>query len=200
VGEVRETPGPAVGDLDLPTVLHALSDPLRLELVAALAERGEAYCGELIGDRVAKSTRSHHMRVLREAGVVTSWYVGTLKYASLRRDDLDARFPGLLDAVIRSVPSASSASSGKPRERAASAQLEATALPAPSGVNSSTASAAFGSLVGWGQDNRPDRVPLASSLGDAQPAVVPPAGDDRPAAASSAGDGPLDRVPPQLSA
>lgn len=89
--------------MDLATVLHALSDPLRLELVAALDGVDEACAGEILGDRVSKSTRSHHGRVLREAGVIDARYAGTTKYVRLRRADLDARFPGLLDSVLAAV-------------------------------------------------------------------------------------------------
>jgi len=49
---------------------------------------------------VTKSTCTHHFRVLREAGVVTQEQQGTSKLTSLRREDLDVRFPGLLDAVL----------------------------------------------------------------------------------------------------
>lgn len=99
---MRLPPGPSRDELDLATVLHALSDPLRLELVAGLDGVDEACAGDILGDKVAKSTRSHHGRVLREAGVVDARYVGTTKYVRLRRADLDARFPGLLDSIIAS--------------------------------------------------------------------------------------------------
>jgi DNA-binding transcriptional ArsR family regulator len=91
---------PSRSELDLPTVLHALSDPQRLRIVRQLAERGEACpCGSF-GLDVTKSTLTHHFRVLREAGVVSQEVAGTAKLNSLRRADLDARFPGLLDAVL----------------------------------------------------------------------------------------------------
>ena len=86
-------------DISLPTVLYALSDPIRLEIVAALARGGEAAC-ETIGLDVPRSTMSHHYKVLREAGVVRKRIVGTQHFMSLRREDLDALFPGLLEAVI----------------------------------------------------------------------------------------------------
>jgi DNA-binding transcriptional ArsR family regulator len=96
---------PARDDLDLPTVLHALSDPQRLRIVGALAERGEpCRCGSF-GLDVSKSTLTHHFRVLREAGLITQAVAGTSKLNSLRREDLDERFPGLLDAVL--APAAS---------------------------------------------------------------------------------------------
>jgi DNA-binding transcriptional ArsR family regulator len=60
-------------------------------------------CGTF-GLKVTKSTLTHHFRVLREAGVVEQRREGTTKLTSLRRDDLEQRFPGLLDAVLESVP------------------------------------------------------------------------------------------------
>ena len=60
-------------------------------------------CHEM-GCRSAKSTGSHHLKVLREAGIVTAQVDGTRKYHTLRRDDLEARFPGLLDSVLRAEP------------------------------------------------------------------------------------------------
>jgi DNA-binding transcriptional ArsR family regulator len=67
--------------------------------VRALAAEGEIACGTLdLG--VSPATRSHHFRVLREAGVTYTRPVGTYKFVSLRRDELDERFPGLLGAVL----------------------------------------------------------------------------------------------------
>lgn len=95
---------PERDEIDLPAVLHALSDPPRLEIVRQLAADTEPRpCGTLdLG--LAKSTMTHHFRVLREAGVVRQKRVGTTKFTSLRREDLDARFPGLLDAVLEPAP------------------------------------------------------------------------------------------------
>jgi DNA-binding transcriptional ArsR family regulator len=90
---------PAAPDLDLTAVLAALADPARLEMVRCLADAGERSCGAIPTD-LAKSTLSHHLRVLREAGVTWTRTEGTQRWISLRRDDLDARFPGLLDAVL----------------------------------------------------------------------------------------------------
>jgi DNA-binding transcriptional ArsR family regulator len=91
---------PAREDLELAAVLHALSDPHRLRIVRELDSDPEPRpCGSfLLG--VSKSTSTHHFRVLREAGVVAQREVGTSKLTSLRREDLDERFPGLLDAVL----------------------------------------------------------------------------------------------------
>jgi DNA-binding transcriptional ArsR family regulator len=90
---------PDVSDIDLTAVLAALADPARLEIVRGLAGESEQRCGAIPTD-LAKSTLSHHLRVLREAGVTWTRTEGTQRWVSLRREDLDARFPGLLDAVL----------------------------------------------------------------------------------------------------
>ena len=96
---MKAIPEPAPRDIDLPTVMGALSDPVRVEIVRTLASEGEKVCGTFdLG--VAKATRSHHLRVLREAGLTHTRTDGTRRHVSLRRDDLDARFPGLLDALL----------------------------------------------------------------------------------------------------
>jgi len=90
---------PAREDLELPAVLHALSDPIRLRIVAGLAGDGERTCGGFALP-VTKSTCTHHFKVLREAGVIRQRQEGTARLNTLRRDDLDARFPGLLDTIL----------------------------------------------------------------------------------------------------
>jgi DNA-binding transcriptional ArsR family regulator len=86
-------------ELDLSDVLHALSDPARRQIVERLAREGECSCGGF-ALRVTKSTATHHFRVLREAGVIDQRVEGTRKLNTLRRDELDARFPGLLDSIL----------------------------------------------------------------------------------------------------
>lgn len=90
---------PSREDISLPTVLYALSDPIRLEIVAALARGGEHSC-ETLGIDMPRSTLSHHYKVLREAGIVRKRIAGTQHFMSLRREDLDALFPGLIAAVV----------------------------------------------------------------------------------------------------
>lgn len=90
---------PPVTEFVLERLLYALSDPVRLEIVRRLAELGEASCGELDGGR-PKSTMSHHFRVLRDAGLVQTQTIGTTHMNSLRRDDLNNRFPGLLETIL----------------------------------------------------------------------------------------------------
>ena len=91
---------PAADTLELADVLHALSDPVRLRIVEELAAHGEQACG-VVPLPVSASTRSHHFKILREAGVTVTRTSGTTRLVSLRRADLDRRFPGLLDAVVR---------------------------------------------------------------------------------------------------
>ena len=93
---------PAVSELELTAVLFALSEPARLELVRLLAGEGPqtvAQC-HVVDPATPKSTFSHHLKTLREAGVVRNEPDGRQRQITLRRDDLDARFPGLLDAVL----------------------------------------------------------------------------------------------------
>ncbi|TXH70009.1 MAG: transcriptional regulator [Thiothrix sp.] len=93
---------PPIETLSLTRVLYALSDPIRLGLVHSLATKGEQACGAL-NLAVAKSTASHHFRVLRESGVIQMRPEGTHFINSLRKEDLDQRFPGLLDAVLQAA-------------------------------------------------------------------------------------------------
>ncbi|MEU8206830.1 helix-turn-helix transcriptional regulator [Streptosporangium sp. NPDC049046] len=98
---VRALEHPAREDIRLEGVLHALSDPMRLQIVRflwQLGEDGEAPCSA-IDLAITKSTTTHHFRVLREAGVINQAYRGTAKMNALRRRDLDVLFPGLLGAI-----------------------------------------------------------------------------------------------------
>ncbi|UNO43318.1 helix-turn-helix domain-containing protein [Streptomyces sp. MST-110588] len=97
---VLDHPEPA--DICLEGVLHALADPVRLRIVRRLAADGELSCAA-IDLPVSKSTTTHHFRVLREHGVVSQIYQGTAKMNVLRRTDLDALFPGLIDSVLRAA-------------------------------------------------------------------------------------------------
>ena len=94
---------PAVPDIELSRVLAALADPHRLAAVRFVARHGESWCAQVIeeaGLPLTKPTFSHHLRILREAGVVTKRVQGARGYMSLRRADLDRRFPGLIDSIL----------------------------------------------------------------------------------------------------
>ena len=90
---------PALGQVELPDLLHALSDPVRLDIIRCLARNGECACGSFPVS-VSKSTLSHHLKVLRQAGLTQTRPDGTLRLISLRREELDERFPELLDSVL----------------------------------------------------------------------------------------------------
>ncbi|MCG0068733.1 MULTISPECIES: ArsR/SmtB family transcription factor [Streptomyces] len=93
---------PERDQIRIESVLSALGSPVRLAAVRVLDAGGEHNCTsvlELLGI-TAKSTMTHHWRVLRESGVIWQHPSGRENLLSLRRDDLDARYPGLLDAVL----------------------------------------------------------------------------------------------------
>jgi DNA-binding transcriptional ArsR family regulator len=99
----RDTSGaPDLATIDIVTVLQALSDPVRLEIVRQLAgcAAGELTCGQ-IELPVSKSTTSHHLKALSAAGIIGEREAGTRKYLHLRREELDRRFPGLIESVLR---------------------------------------------------------------------------------------------------
>lgn len=90
---------PPVDELELLAVLHALSDPVRMHIVQTLANDGEHSWGALQVP-VAKSTLSHHLKVLRSAGVTRTRNEGQRCFVDLRADDLQARFPGVLNSLL----------------------------------------------------------------------------------------------------
>ena len=95
---MRQPDHPEIESVQLTEVLAALSDPARLAIVAQLARGPARACGEFELP-IAKSTLSHHMKILRLAGVITSRADGTRCTVSLRRE-LEQRFPGLLAKVL----------------------------------------------------------------------------------------------------
>lgn len=99
---------PSRDALSLTAVLFALSDPIRLNIVGTLAAEGDQACGVFTGptgprESIPKSTLTHHFKVLREAGIIRTQISGTQRLISLRRQDLDARFPGVLDAILNAA-------------------------------------------------------------------------------------------------
>ena len=90
---------PARDEIKLSDIFYALSDPIRQSIVKELAEKTALNCKNFeFGG--AKSTLSHHLKVLRESGLTQTRPSGTMAFVSLRREDLEARFPGLLDAIL----------------------------------------------------------------------------------------------------
>jgi DNA-binding transcriptional ArsR family regulator len=98
---MRQPPHPGRGQLSLVAVLHGLSDPARLEIVRLLAAAPERPCTDFHGlGGLTGPTLSHHLRVLREAGLTRTRIDGRRRYLSLRREDLEGRFPGVIDPII----------------------------------------------------------------------------------------------------
>jgi DNA-binding transcriptional ArsR family regulator len=96
----RELPHPEVTAFSLDTVLAALADPVRREIITQLSQGHDDQACIAFELPVSKSTSTHHFRVLREAGLITQRYVGRAILNTLRWQDVDTRFPGLLSAVI----------------------------------------------------------------------------------------------------
>jgi DNA-binding transcriptional ArsR family regulator len=94
---------PKKTDLEMTAILYALSDETRLQIVRSLTKTEEIACGYFDID-MPKSSLSHHFRVLRNAGVISSRKEGTALLNRLRRIDLDERFPGLLKAILHDRP------------------------------------------------------------------------------------------------
>jgi DNA-binding transcriptional ArsR family regulator len=96
-------PQPDLAHVDIGTVLQALADPMRLTIVRLLDASGEGSCTTL-DVPVKHSTVSHHLRTLRESGVLATRLVGNARLSRLRKDELEQRFPGLLSAILTANP------------------------------------------------------------------------------------------------
>ncbi|MEO5969055.1 MAG: helix-turn-helix transcriptional regulator [Bdellovibrionia bacterium] len=92
---MKSTYCPNLKKIPLSLIFYALSDPVRLEIVQALLEQDEISCGACKSP-LSKSTMSHHFKVLRESGLIVKRGEGKVHYLSLRRVEIEARFPGLL--------------------------------------------------------------------------------------------------------
>ncbi len=95
---------PAIETIQPEAILHALSDPSRAAIFARIMRAGcvEA-CSALsvLGDRVIpKSSLSSHFKVLREAGLIRSERHGVEMRNHSRWVEVEARFPGLLSAIV----------------------------------------------------------------------------------------------------
>lgn len=96
---------PSVESLQLSKVLHALSDPNRLRIVKSIATKGEEVCTYYSYEfNISKSTVSHHIKTLRESGVIRVRVEGSQHFYSIRMEDLNERFPGLMEMVLSTDP------------------------------------------------------------------------------------------------
>jgi DNA-binding transcriptional ArsR family regulator len=89
-------------DLSLMEILQALADPIRLEIVRQLDESRQKACG-MFGIDMPKSSLSHHFRILRESGVIVSEGQGTILMNRLRREEMEANFPGLIESILKAA-------------------------------------------------------------------------------------------------
>ncbi|MBV8473136.1 MAG: helix-turn-helix transcriptional regulator [Hyphomicrobiales bacterium] len=96
---------PAREQIELSAVLEALSEPIRRDIVLRLLDEGEAPC-QAASDFAPKTNLSYHYARLREAGLTRARAVGPYRMISVRVDDLAARFPGLLDAIVAAARAA----------------------------------------------------------------------------------------------
>ncbi len=99
---MRELFHPTAEQMCLSTVLNALGDPTRLQIIKNLANQQETTCASCNID-LTKSALSHHFKVLRESGIINVRIDGNQRFMSIRYNDLDARFPGLLQSVMKSI-------------------------------------------------------------------------------------------------
>ena len=120
---MKELHHPKKEEFDLCAVLEALADPRCLAFVRKIWEEGACSCSSF-SEPKAKSTRSHHFKVLRESGIIMTTVRGTEFGMTLRKDELDERFPGLMDAVL-------SDSGARPRPRGRRGRIRPAARPAP---------------------------------------------------------------------
>ncbi|WP_327140536.1 ArsR/SmtB family transcription factor [Nocardia sp. NBC_01327] len=97
-----DLPHPAADEIQLVNVFAALGHPVRLEIIRALTSGEERFCGEILPAE-PKSSMTHHWRALRESGIIHQRREGRKFYLTLRRDDLESRFPGLIDIALADV-------------------------------------------------------------------------------------------------
>lgn len=98
-------PQPARDEIDLSVVFSTLSDPLRrtaIAILATLPDGLERNCVSF-GFPVAKASLTHHFKILREAGLISQIDYGNRRASCLRRDDIEARFPGLLTMLVKEL-------------------------------------------------------------------------------------------------
>lgn len=103
-----------VDDIDLGVVLRALADEHRRAVIMELAadpDDGERACHSF-NLPVSKQTRTHHFRTLVESGLLCEINYGNRKGVRLRREQVERRFPGLLDLLAAEFNSSAAAATG----------------------------------------------------------------------------------------
>jgi DNA-binding transcriptional ArsR family regulator len=94
---------PSKEDITLEGLLGALSDPVRLCIFKSMMkEKGCMSCSEASSQQpIAKSTLSHHFRIMRESGLIRTTKQGVEHRNVIRKDDIKERFPGLLEIIVK---------------------------------------------------------------------------------------------------
>lgn len=100
---MRQIKHPNIEQVELIEILYALADPTRMEIVVRLAKAGRKLtCGELDLNR-PKSSMSHHFKILRSAGLVETLVDGTEHMNSLRLEEIEQKYPGVLQSVLKAT-------------------------------------------------------------------------------------------------
>ncbi|HIC46798.1 MAG TPA: ArsR family transcriptional regulator [Methylophaga aminisulfidivorans] len=100
---MRKIKQPTIEQVELTDIMYALADPTRLEIVTRLANAGrQLTCGELDLNR-PKSSMSHHFKILRSAGLVETEVNGTEHMNSLRMEEIEQKFPGVLSSILKTL-------------------------------------------------------------------------------------------------
>ncbi|NLI92836.1 MAG: helix-turn-helix transcriptional regulator [Peptococcaceae bacterium] len=97
---MRQLFHPTTDQFNLSTILNALGDPTRLQIIKNLADKSEKTCACCNVD-LPKSALSHHFKVLREAGLINVRIEGKQRFLSIRYEELEEKFPGLLQVILR---------------------------------------------------------------------------------------------------
>ena len=99
---MRELFHPTIDQLNLSSILNALGDPTRLTIIKNLANSPETTCASC-NINLPKSALSHHFKVLRESGLINVRIDGIQRFLSIRYNDLEERFPGMLNSIIKNI-------------------------------------------------------------------------------------------------
>ena len=148
---------PATDDIELTAVLYALADPVRLGLVRGLSRDNPVSCiGACIDEELPRATLSRHFDVLRSAGLVRTVKSGTQNLNTLRCDDLERRFPGLLTTILGHA-------SGVPAAKFPGKANAAARSSVQAGSNQGSSNQASSNQAGsnQGSSNKSDAKPIA---------------------------------------
>jgi DNA-binding transcriptional ArsR family regulator len=95
---------PALEDVTVEAILHALSDPVRVAIFVEIAGSNCSHnCSNFLNvteKTIPKSTLSLHFKALREAGLIRGERRGVEMHNISRCTEVDQRFPGLIAAIV----------------------------------------------------------------------------------------------------